>query len=60
MELHGQVEQVGVDDVGCGWVELALALRVGDEEKTTCRARVALPVDDDDNPWRRGGEQWKP
>jgi len=60
MELHGVVEDVGVDDVGCGWVELALTLRVGAEEKTTCRARVAVPVDAADNPWRRRGEEWRP
>lgn len=60
MELHGVVEDVAVDDVGCGWVELALALLVGDEEKTTCRARIAVPVDAGDNPWRRRGDQWKP
>ena len=60
MEITGRVEDVSVDDVGCGWAELALALRVGDEEMTTCRARVALPVDDRDNPWRRHGDQWKP
>ncbi len=60
MELHGVVEDVGVDDTGCGWAEVALALRVGGEEKTTCRARVALPVDETDNPWRRTGDRWKP
>lgn len=60
MELHGLVEDVSVDDTGCGWLELALSLRVGDDEKTTCRARVAVPVDDTDNPWRRSGDRWKP
>jgi acyl dehydratase len=60
MELDGRVEDVSVDDAGCGWAELALTLRVGAEDKTTCRARVALPVDDRDNPWRRRGDQWKP
>lgn len=60
MELHGTVEGVGVDEVGCGWVELAVALRVGEEEKTTCAMRVAVPVDENDNPWRRRGDQWRP
>lgn len=60
MELHGTVEDVGVDEVGCGWVALAVVLRVGEEEKTTCAMRVAVPVDEDDNPWRRRGDQWRP
>ena len=33
---------------------------MGDEEMTTCTARVAVPVDEDDNPWRRRGDQWNP
>ncbi len=60
MELHGVVEDVGVDEVGCGWVDVAMALSVDGEEMTTCRARVAVPVDDQDNPWRRRGDQWRP
>ena len=28
--------------------------------KTTCQARVALPVDEDDNPWDRKGDRWQP
>lgn len=60
MELSGVVADVTTDDAGCGWAEVSLALRVGDDEKTTCRAKVALPVDEDDNPWRRRGDQWRP
>jgi hypothetical protein len=60
MELHGVVDDVSVDDVGCGWASLSLALRVGEEEKTTCTLRVALPVDETDNPWRRRASQWQP
>ena len=43
-----------LDRIECGIV------LVGTEVKTTCRARVALPVDESDNPWRRHGDQWKP
>ncbi|HLX89051.1 MAG TPA: hypothetical protein VKR22_11420, partial [Acidimicrobiales bacterium] len=60
MELHGVVDDVTRDDTGCGWVELALSLRVGEDEMTTCRARVALPVDAGDNPWGRRGDRWAP
>jgi acyl dehydratase len=60
MELHGVVDDVSVDEVGCGWVALSVALRVGGDDKTTCAMRVAVPVDETDNPWRRGAGQWRP
>ena len=60
MELHGVVDEAGTDDVGCGWVTVGVTLGVDGETKTTCTARIAVPVDDDDNPWRRRGDQWKP
>ncbi|HZU78924.1 MAG TPA: hypothetical protein VE991_03315 [Acidimicrobiales bacterium] len=60
MELHGVVDEVAVDDTGCGWAGVDVTLQVAGDVKTTCRARLALPVDDDDNPWRRRGDRWKP
>ena len=60
MELGGVVTRTSLDEVGCGWAELAVVLRVGEEEKTSCALRVALPVDENDNPWRRRAEQWRP
>lgn len=60
MELHGVVDDVAVDEVGCGWVGLDVALQVGGDVKTTGAVRVALPVDDTDNPWRRRAGQWRP
>ena len=60
MELRGVVDDTSVDDVGCGWAQLTVVLAVGDEEKTTGAVRVAVPVDETDNPWRRRGEQWRP
>jgi len=60
MQLAGTVTDVGVDDTGCGWVELTVALTVDDDLKTDATARVALPVTSDDNPWRRRGDQWQP
>ncbi len=60
MELHGVVEGTAVDEVGCGWAELAVALRVDGDDKTTGALRVALPVDEADNPWRRSGDRWRP
>jgi acyl dehydratase len=60
MEFDGAVSSVEVDDTGCGWVGLDITLSVGGDVKSTCTARVAVPIDDDDNPWRRRGEQWSP
>lgn len=60
MMLRATVTDTDVDDAGCGWVGLEVTLHAGDRLCTTCTARVALPVDNDDNPWQRRGEQWKP
>jgi len=60
MVFHGTVQKVGTDEKGCGWVELALEVRVGEKTMTACEARVAVPVSEQDNPWARKGEDWKP
>jgi acyl dehydratase len=60
MELRATVSKVDTDEVGCGWVDLAVTLNVGDTVATTCTARVAVPVDADDNPWTRRGDAWRP
>ncbi len=60
MHFDGTVETVGVDDAGCGWVSLAVALTVAGEVKTTCAVRVAIPTAPDDNPWTRHADQWQP
>ena len=60
MTLGGVVTDVEVDDAGCGFVALAVTLSVDGVDKTTCEARIALPTSDDDNPWARRGDQWRP
>ena len=60
MVFEGSVQGVETDEVDCGWVELALRLRVGEKTTTECTARVALPTRDGDNPWQRKGEDWRP
>jgi len=60
MVISGTVGNVETDSVGCGWVELELAISVGDEVCTECAARVAVPAGPDDNPWRRRGDDWRP
>jgi hypothetical protein len=60
MSLRGQVESAEVDEVGCGFVTVAVTLSVDGDAKTTCAARIALPTSADDNPWARRGDQWRP
>ena len=60
MTFTGRVVKTATDDTGCGWVDLELAVSVGDKVTTECQARVAVPVDANDNPWQRRGERWKP
>ena len=60
MELHATVRRIATDEVGCGWVDLELTLNVGETVATGCTARVAVPVDADDNPWSRRGDAWRP
>jgi acyl dehydratase len=60
MVLAGTVTAVDTDEAGCAWATVLVRLTVGDELKTDCTARVALPTAPDDNPWRRRGDEWKP
>jgi hypothetical protein len=49
-----------VDEAGCGWAEIEMALSVDGDVKTECLARIAIPTSDDDNPWIRRAERWVP
>jgi acyl dehydratase len=60
MVFGGRVTGTGVDEAGCGWVELEIQVAVDGDPKTTCTATVALPTSDDDNPWSRTGDRWTP
>jgi acyl dehydratase len=60
MHLDGTVQSVETDETGCGWVSLAVTLSVEGELMTECTVRVALPTSEDDNPWKRRADQWKP
>jgi acyl dehydratase len=60
MVFEGTVQSTAVDAVGCGWAEVTVTVSVDGDVKTSCTARVALPRDPDDNPWRRHGDQWIP
>lgn len=60
MVLRGTVTNVETDGTGCGWVEVDVALSVGEQVCTTCAVRIAIPTSADDNPWDRRGERWNP
>jgi hypothetical protein len=60
MVFTGTVEDVSTDDIGCSWAAVSVVLRAGDHVATSCTARIALPTTDDDNPWRRRGDDWRP
>jgi uncharacterized protein len=60
MVLKGKVTGVSTDEEGCGWADLEMQLAVGEAVATSATARVALPVAQDDNPWSRHGERWRP
>jgi acyl dehydratase len=60
MVLAGVVDDVATDATGCGWVSVRMTLSVEGETKTTCTARIALPVSENDNPWARRGSTWQP
>lgn len=60
MVLSGTVESTETDDTGCFWANVAVRLNVGEKTCTECFVRVALPSDENDNPWRRRGDRWRP
>lgn len=60
MVITGSVTEVERDETGCGWVALRMSITQGGRLCTTASARVAVPVDADDNPWRRSGAAWQP
>ena len=60
MTFNGTVSNVETDESGCGWANLKITLTVDEKPVTDCTARIALPVDADDNPWQRAGDDWKP
>ena len=60
MTFGGVVTTVEVDVVGCGFATVDVTLSVDGDVKTTCTARIALPVSEGDNPWARRGDEWRP
>ncbi len=60
MVFEGTVQGTETDEQGCGFADVLVTVSVNGEMKTECAARVALPTSDDDNPWARRGDAWRP
>ena len=60
MVFRGRVEKVETDDAGCGWLDVAVTLSVGEKPMTECATRIAIPTHEGDNPWTRRGDAWRP
>jgi acyl dehydratase len=60
MTFEGTVDDVITDEAGCSWAVVSVLVSVDGDVKTSCVARLALPADTNDNPWRRRGDQWTP
>jgi acyl dehydratase len=58
--FHGTVERAERDATGCAMVDLALWSTVGEKVTTECTARIAIPSEPGDNPWKRRGDAWRP
>jgi acyl dehydratase len=58
--FSGTVRGTAVDEMGCAWVDVDIELTVGGEVATEASARLAIPKDADDNPWRRANDDWRP
>jgi acyl dehydratase len=60
LRFDGRVTDATVDESGCHWAGVEVRLTVNGELATECTVRVAVPTTDDDDPWRRRGEDWRP
>jgi acyl dehydratase len=60
MQFRARVENVTPGPDGCGWVDVAVTLSVGERVCTECQARIALPADADHNPWKLASDRWRP
>ena len=60
MRFTGTVTNTEVDEAGCLWASLDIEVHADDRLATTCAARIAVPADENDNPWARKGDDWRP
>lgn len=60
MLFKGSIASLEKDESGCNWANLEINLSVDEKTVTDCSVRIALPADNNDNPWTRKGDQWRP
>jgi hypothetical protein len=60
LTFDATVTAASKDDAGIGWIDLDIRLAVAGEIATECTARIAVPTSDDDDPWLRGPDEWRP
>ena len=60
MIFTGKVENISTDETGCCWLDMAVVVTVDGKVSTSCQTRIAIPKDENDNPWSRKNDQWKP
>ena len=60
LSIEATVHDGAVDEVGCGWLHLDIALHADGAPASRCAARVAVPMYAGDDPWRRRGAEWQP
>lgn len=61
LAFRGTVRGVEPAGDGCMWIDVDLALTVGDTVCTEASARVAVPAESPEaNPWRLRGDHWRP
>ena len=60
LSIDGVVRSVVLDDAGTQWADVHVTFSVGEELATECIARMAIPRDDSDNPWKRRETAWTP
>ena len=61
LSFNATVTDKTKDDSGIGWVDLDVRLTIEDDVLATgCTARIAVPTADDDDPWDRRGDDWRP
>lgn len=60
LSLTGRITGLAIDARGVGWANVAVELRDAERCCVQVSARLAIPVDAHDDPWRRTGEDWQP
>lgn len=60
MTFRGSVTDLTTDETGCMWATVDVQIEANDEVATVSTAKIAVPSSDDDDPWRRRGDDWRP